>query len=370
MALSNTTDPTTAARALEVAIRRNVANVEEVAVFDVEIPQASGLSNETVLFAATWTEDGLPVERRLVARIQPSGPAVFPRYDFALEFDVMRALQLHSAVPVPAMLFQSDDTELLGAPFMVMERVEGRVPSDDPPFTAQGWVLDELTSEDRARLCENALGTLATLHAVDIDAVGLGAMADHQEAGLDGQLAFWRATFDWAADGDANPTVEAGFAWLHEHRPAEAGPTVLTWGDARIGNMMFADDLSVAAVLDWEMVAVAPAALDVAWWLFLLRHHTEGIGAPLPEGFPDREETIARYEELTGTSLPDLHWFEVFAAVRLASLMHRAGNLMVAAGLLPPDAPMKLNNPASQLLARLLGVDAPAGTAQSFIGNR
>jgi aminoglycoside phosphotransferase (APT) family kinase protein len=94
------------------------------------------------------------------------------------------------------------------------------------------------------------------------------------------------------------------------------------------------------------------------------------VGAPLPEGFPSREAFVARYEELTGATVADLHFWEVFAAVRLSALMHRAGNLMIGAGLLPPDAPMKLNNPASQLLAKLLGLPAPEGAAQSFIGTR
>lgn len=369
MALSNTTDPARAAAALATAIERHVPGADGAAVTDVEVPQASGLSNETVMFTASWQQDGDQRRERLVARVQPTGPAVFPRYDFALEFAVMQSLDERSDVPVPRMLFHEPDGDLLGAPFMVMRRVDGRVPSDDPPFTATGWVLD-LAPSERTRMADNALDALARLHAVDVDAVGLGALRDHAEAGLDGQLRFWHETFAWAADGDANPTVEAGFAWLHELRPADPGPAVLTWGDARIGNLIFADDLSVAAVLDWEMVAVGPAALDVGWWLFLLRHHTEGIGAPAPSGFPSRAELVAAYERRTGTALPDLHWFEVFAAVRLAVLMHRAGNLMVAAGMLPPDAPMKLNNPASQLLAGLLGLPVPEGTAQSFIGNR
>jgi aminoglycoside phosphotransferase (APT) family kinase protein len=367
MALKNMTDPAVAAEQLAIAIERRLG-VADVTVSGVEIPQSSGLSNETVLFAAAWTENGAERRERLVARVQPSGPAVFPRYDLGLEFRVMQALDEHTDVAVPKMLFHEDDASLLGAPFIVMGRIDGRIPSDDPPFTATGWVL-ELSAEEQALLTDNALRALAGLHAVDPDAIGIGELAEHPEAGLDGQLRFWEETFAWAAEGDSNPTVEAAFEWLHANRPATERH-VLNWGDARIGNMIFGDDLSVQAVLDWEMVAVADPALDVAWWLFMVRHHTEGIGAPLPPGFPSREEVIARYEELSGNSLEHIDYYEVFAAARLSALMHRAGNLMVQAGLLPPDAPMKLNNPASQLLAKLLELPAPEGAAQSFIGNR
>jgi aminoglycoside phosphotransferase (APT) family kinase protein len=369
MALKNMTDTVQAAQQLATAIERRLG-VSAVQVTSVTIPQSSGLSNETILFDAAWTDaDGSAHSEQLVARVEPSGPAVFPRYDLGLEFRVMQALDAGTDVAVPRMLFHEDDTELLGAPFIVMARVDGRIPSDDPPFTATGWVLEDLDAQQRAQLCDNALQALVAIHAVDLDAVGLTDLRDHAEAGLEGQLRFWEETFTWAADGDANPTVEAGFAWLREHQPTTEA-TVLNWGDARIGNMIFRDDLSVGAVLDWEMVAVADPALDVAWWLFMQRHHTEGIGMPLPEGFPSRDEVVARYEELSGRTLEHLDFYEVFVATRLSALMHRAGNLMIQAGLLPPEAPMKFNNPASQLLAKTLGLPAPEGASQSFIGNR
>jgi len=369
MALKNTTDPVRAAQQLAIAIERHLG-VTGVTVTDVTIPQSSGLSNETVLFDAAWTDaDGASRTEQLVARVQPSGPAVFPRYDLGLEFRVMQALDAGTAVAVPTMLFHEAGTDLLGAPFIVMGRVEGRIPSDDPPFTATGWVLEDLSAEQRAQLCDNALRTLVDIHAVDLDAVGLGDLRKHAESGLEGQLRFWEETFAWAAEGDANPTIESAFAWLREHQPPTEA-AVLNWGDARIGNMIFRDDLSVGAVLDWEMVAIADPALDVAWWLFMVRHHTEGIGMPLPEGFPSRDEVLARYEELAGRTLEHLDFYEVFVATRLSVLMHRAGNLMIQAGLLPADAPMKYNNPASQLLAKTLGLPAPEGAAQSFIGNR
>jgi aminoglycoside phosphotransferase (APT) family kinase protein len=369
MALKNAIDPALAAERLATTIERRIEGARDVRVTGVEVPKSTGMSNETVLFDAAWTQDGEPRSERLAARVQPSGPAVFPRYDLALEFSVMSALDAHTDVPVPGMLFVEEDRAALGAPFIVMRRVDGRVPADDPPFTAQGWVL-ELSPDEQARLSENAVQALAKIHAVDLDAVGLGALREHPEAGIDGQLRLWRETFAWAAAGDANPTVEAAFDWVAENRPADEAPTVLNWGDARIGNIIFADDMAVGAVLDWEMTAVGPPGLDVGWWLFMSRYYTEGIGAPAPPGFPSREAFLARYEELTGTAVADLDFYEALAGLRLSVLMHRAGNLMVAAGLLPPDAPMKLCNPASQLLAKLLGLPAPEGVAQSFVGNR
>jgi len=134
--------------------------------------------------------------------------------------------------------------------------------------------------------------------------------------------------------------------------------------------MIFGDDLTVNAILDWEMVGLGYPDIELAWWLFILRHHTEGIGLPVPSGFPTRDQVVAIYEGASGRTIDHLDYYEVWAGVRLAILMHRAGNLMIDLGLLPPDAPMKLNNPASQLLAKLVGAEPPIGSVQTFIGNR
>lgn len=97
-----------------------------------------------------------------------------------------------------------------------------------------------------------------------------------------------------------------------------------------------------------------------------------GIGAPPLPGFPTAQQTLARYSELAGVAVDHglVAFYEVFAATRLSILMHRAGNMMVEAGLLPPGAPMRISNPASQTLARLLDLPAPEGETQSFVGNR
>lgn len=343
------------------------------AITECDVPAASGMSNLTVLFTAAWTEDGSARAEQFVARVAPSGPAVFPSYDFDRETAVMNGLA-SLGLPTPTVRWVEHDPAVLGAPFLVMERAFGRVPADDPPFTAAGWVLDDLSPEQRATMCRNSLETIAAIHNADWRGLGLDVLAPASGsdaiAVYDADLAHWQDFYDWARAGDTNPTVEAGFAWLAEHRPADDREPVLLWGDARIGNMLFGGDLGVNAVLDWEMVGLGQPEADVAWWLFILRHHAEGIGFPVPDGFPSRGEVIAIYEKAAGRSLEHLDFYEVWAAVRLAVIMHRAGNLMIEIGLLPPDAPMKLNNPASQLLAALIGAPAPGGDAQSFIGNR
>ncbi len=371
MALANTRDPQESAAQLTAWLSGKLTGATDVVVCDVETPQASGLSNETLLFRASWKVDGVEQGGRYVARVAPQGPAVFPSYDLAAEQRVMQALAQHTDVPVPNTPWVETDPSVLGAQFLVMERLDGRVPADDPPFTAdpEGFVLAELTPEQRAEMCDNALRAMVGIHAADVDALGLGFL-DRGGPVLDQHLTYWRETYDWARDGDVNPAVEDGFAWIEAHRPEDDEEVVLCWGDARIGNMLVGDDLQINGVLDWEMVALGTPGLELGWWLFMQRHHTEGIGAPLPEGMPTREEIISRYTELTGRSLPNIDFYEVFAALRLSILMHRAGNLMIEVGLLPPDAPMKFNNPASQLLAKLVGAAAPTGEAQSFIGNR
>ncbi|MBJ8345199.1 phosphotransferase family protein [Antrihabitans sp. YC2-6] len=370
MALKNTTDPIAAARALESWLATKLPDASDIAVTDVTTPEAAGMSAETLLFDAAWTTGGDRFTHNFVARVAPSTPGIFPSYQLEKEFAVIDALFRRTAVPMPQAWWSESDTSIFGGPFLVLSRVDGRIAADDPPFTAAGWVAD-LSAADRRRLIENSLTGMAAIHAADWRTIGLEFLEpDAATSRIDQQIHTWRAYFDWARAGEANPTIEAGFRWLEANRPKTEGPTVLNWGDARLGNQIIADDLTVAATLDWEMVDLGTREMDLAWWIFILRHHTEGIGVPVPEGIPSRAEIVASYERVSGHVVVDLDYYEVFAAVRLAAIMHRAGNLMIELGFLPPDAPMRLNNPASQLLAKLIGQDAPSGDAQTFIGNR
>src|SRR5437899_4083498 len=97
-------------------------------------PAAGGLSSETYLF-----ESG---GEQLVARLAPAGDALFPVYDLAAQGRIMQTLGAHNVVPVPQVIAYVDDPQWLGAAFLVMERVLGRIPSDNPPFVVSGWLHD------------------------------------------------------------------------------------------------------------------------------------------------------------------------------------------------------------------------------------
>jgi aminoglycoside phosphotransferase (APT) family kinase protein len=371
MALVNATPLDDIAGRFEATLRKAWSKADAVTVSDVSVPNASGMSNETILFDAAWDEDGEHRTRRLVARVQPATQGLFLEYDITREHRIMTALAGAAGVPVPKVLLLETDPSVIGAPFLVMDRVEGRSPTDDPPFTVAGWVLD-LPPAQRRVVCDEALNVMAAIHALDWRALGLGFL-DRQDLGgewIEQRFAYDRRFYEWAAQGQRFPLIETAFHWLDTHRPTGAAAPVLNWGDPRISNIVYGDDLTARAVLDWEVALLGPPEVDLGWNLFTNRHHTSGIGAPLPEGFPTVAETIAAYEGVSGRTVQDVEFYEVLAGTRGAIMMVRAAGMMVEAGFLPPDTPMAASNPASKVLAELLGEPVPTGETTSFIGNR
>ncbi|MBO0727911.1 MAG: phosphotransferase family protein [Acidimicrobiaceae bacterium] len=360
MALINKTDPEAVAGLMASSLEKHLDGITDVKVYDVVIPQSAGMTNDTVLFTADWTASGGEgVSRRLVARVAPTGEGIFVDSRLSLEVKVLKALA-STDVAVPEVLFHETDEELVGAPFMVVEFRAGQAAADDPPFTAAGWVLD-LAPEQRRALSDNGIAALASVHAVDFRAIGLSDLdaSTPEKTALDLVLEDVNDFYRHTAKSLRNPTVERGLAWLKENKPGTVGESVLNWGDARFGNILYTDDQKVSAILDWEMLAVAPREVDLAWWTFLLRHHTDGIGVPRPDGLPSPEETVEYYEKITGYTVTGFRYYEVLAAVRLSILTQRAASLLIAAGVLPEGAPMLLANPATNLLAELAGIEGP-----------
>jgi aminoglycoside phosphotransferase (APT) family kinase protein len=345
-------------RILEDWFRARHPAAREVAVGPLSGPAATGFSSDTLLFDLTLEQDGARATRALVCRAEPSGFAVFPRYDVALQYRIMDALA-GSDVPVPRMVGLERDASLLGAPFFVMEQVAGRIPTDNPPYHAGGWVT-EIEPAEREAIWNSGLDALAAIHRVDPAARGIDFL-DAPPPGADTigwQLDFWRRYFEWAAGGRAFPTLEAAWQWLAARRPPAASQRGLCWGDARIGNMIFAGGRCVA-VLDWEMATLGPAEMDLGWFLFLDRHHYEGLDVPRLAGFPDRAASIARWERATGRRAEHVAFWEAFAAWRFALIMVRIGDQLQHYEMLPADSTFARDNTASRLLAKVMGLPAP-----------
>lgn len=344
-----------ARRALTDWLPTAVTDIEDVELSGFDRPSATGFSNETLLFDARYRRDGRPVEQGLVVRVAPTGFTLFPDPAFDVQHRVLGWLDANSPVPVPPMLAHETDPQVLGAPFFVMERVEGRVPQDNPPYHAEGWLVDAAPAE-REQVWWGGIDMIAAVHAVDHRAAGFDFL-DRPRLGdtpLEQELNYYARFLEQVERDEPVPTAERALAWLEDNRPREPDEPVLLWGDARIGNIIYSDALEPAAVLDWEMVCLGAPERDVAWSLFLDRHHSEGIGAARLDGFPAPEETVRGYEERTGRRLHDLEYYEVLSGFKFAVIMARIAVLLKEWEVLPPDDPMAWDNTVTRLTDRLL----------------
>jgi aminoglycoside phosphotransferase (APT) family kinase protein len=332
----------------------------DVAVSEITGPAFTGFSNETLLFDAGWTEGGRPRTQGLVVRVAPTRHHLFLDPDFEFQHRVIKALGEHTDVPAPPMRWYEDDDGVLGAPFFVMEKIEGRVPGDSPPYTQAGWVLEEASPDYRRRMVESGLEALGRIHAVDWRALDLGFLDKQQYGGtgIEQQVNYYERYLEWTVKGRSVPVAEAALEWVRANLP-EQQDVGLCWGDARINNQMFDDRGNVVAVLDWEMVTLADPMMDLGWWLFLDRHFHEGIPADRLEGFPTRDEMVAHYEATTGRAARDLFFYEVFAGLRFCVIMARLADLLADFELVPAEADMANNNIVTRLTAALLDLPSP-----------
>jgi aminoglycoside phosphotransferase (APT) family kinase protein len=289
-------------------------------------PSTSGMSSETLVFEVRFRDAGAERTESFVARLAPDprDVPVFPVYDLEVQFRLMRLVGERSRVPVPRVRWLELDPGPLGSAFFVMERVAGRVPPDIMPYNLGSW-LSQAGADEQRRLQDATVAVLAELHAIDprdfafleLPVPGATSFARHLES--------QRRYYAWMRGPRRHPLLERAFAWLERHRPADEGPAVVSWGDSRIGNVLY-DGFEPAAVLDWEMAALGPRGLDLGWLVFM-HEFFEGIarlfGQPGMPGFLRREDVAACYERLSGHAVPDLAFYEVYAALRHGIVMAR-----------------------------------------------
>jgi aminoglycoside phosphotransferase (APT) family kinase protein len=338
MAILPTRDLETTRTQLTDWLARRLPRESQPTVSDLQIPQGAGHSNETILFEAGWRENGAAKQQGFVARVRPGGRAVFPEYDMRLQFRCMEILGAHTSIPVPRVLWFEEDPTVLGQPFYVMQKVIGSVPSDNPPYASAGW-LAEASPANQEALWRRSIEVLAQLHRLDWRALGFGFLdrPAHGATGFDQQLGYYREYLAWASAGSPPQALVETFSWLEQNRPAETGPTVLNWGDARISNMMYRDFAPVA-VLDWEMACLGPGEVDLAWFIFMNHFLTAGIGVAAPAGFLDRDTTVAAYEAIVGRRVRDFHYYTMWAAFRFTVIMVAIDTMMAEHGIDAPGA--------------------------------
>ncbi len=272
--------------------------------------------------------------------------------------------------PRPHVIGIEPSAEVLGRPFFVMERVEGRVPLARPSIHLVGW-LPELTVAEREAMWSSAIDALVAVHATNwqvtheflLDGTDPAAVLERHIA----RLVEW---YHWATRGRDYPITDAGIDRLISGLPAVSHTEpVLVWGDARVGNMIFGADHRVAAAIDWEVATIGSPAIDMAHWLFFDDFMTTASGIDALPGWPDRATTIAEYESRSGRRLTDLAYFELMDEVFMATTLIRQSDWRVERGLAPADTRMGHDNAVTQMLARRLGLAVP-GLSPDYLAHR
>ena len=320
-----------------------------VGPFEFEVI-AGGHSNLTFLVTGS---DG----RRLVLRRPPLGHRLASAHDMGREHRIIHALQ-HSAVPVAPVLGYCDDASVNGEPFYVMGFVEGHVVRDR--LTAE----TVLAPDARRRASESIVDTMAAIHAVDLDAVGLRDLGRH-EGYIERQLKRWYGQWNLQKTREL-PAVDRVHDELLRRVPTQ-GPATIVHGDYRLDNCMVGDDGRVVAVLDWEICTLGDPLADVGllqvYWSGPHDQASAWTGsATATPGFLDRAELAQRYAEASGRDLSDLPFYVSFAHWKLACILEGVYARYVGGALGARDPaelePFKLQveGAAAQALATL-GID-------------
>ncbi len=271
---------------------------------------ASGYAN------VTWIVDADPTD--VVIKVQVSPSIVYDR-DPGLEPSVLRALA-STPVPVPAVVAQDSDGAVFGEAWFAMERLDGISLPDEKltSYASSGWFA-EADPQSRATIWNGFVDALADLHRLPADTFGPSPRAGSHSAVLD---YFEAALRDVSVGGDVPVQVRA-IEWLRTHAPNDADDVIRPcMADARMANLL-ARDGAVIALLDWELAYVANPCSDIAYHLYLDARYAAITGSRL-SGLPSADETWQRWQERSGLTVTNRHYWEVFAAMSMAVSATRA----------------------------------------------
>jgi len=339
-----------------------IAGAPEVAIRDVVEP-SQGFSSRTILFTAAIRTDAGWRERPLVARLQRD-VAVPMLADVFHQYRTMRAVALHSDVKVPNIEFAEETGTVLGTPFFLMDRVDGRVPPDFPSYHVQGWFAEDLDVAGREQAWWNGVAEMERLHRIDWRAFSFLAPGLNEAPTavfyLEKFIANW---FNWAAQGRSFPIIEESLRFLIAN-PPPARRGGLVWNDARLGNTMFRRDTSeVASLLDFEVASLGPPEIDLAHWMYLDDIFSTNFGVARIAGIPDEDAAIRGFERIYGWPMPYFSYYLAVAALKILILSIRDysnGKTMDTPAALPDFLVHRLRHYVGRYAEYL------AGTATAF----
>lgn len=288
---------------LEKCLSQELAAVTKI--LGVNTPK-QGLSNETLLLDLLVQKSSAePVTKRLVLRKTPK-IGLFEKYDLRRQYDFMRVLW-GSGVPVPKVLGWYDQIEgASDGPLFFMEYVHADIPPEN--WFKEG-VIAEASVEDRAEIGSQFIQTIAKIHALNWQSLGLGALNPfHGEDALMQDIQIWESRLEYC-NASSDPVLSQALRWLKSNAPV-VGEVTLVHGDCKPANYGFLNSKCVV-VFDWELAHLGDPIDDIGWLLA----HEHRDGSP-PDGFPGRTSIVSEYVQITGRSLVNLDYYEAYALFR------------------------------------------------------
>jgi aminoglycoside phosphotransferase (APT) family kinase protein len=256
---------------------------------------------------------------RYVLRRPPRGPLPPSAHDVLREARLLLAVE-DAEVRTPRVLVACDDESVIGAPFYLMDYVEGHVITDTVPET-----LDD--PDGRRRISLELVDSLAEVHSVDWHACGLEGFGK-PSGYLERQLRRFGGLWEFNKTREL-PVVQEIGEWLAANLPESPAATIVH-GDYRLGNTMFSDraPARLIAIFDWEMATLGDPLADLGYLTVTWAEPGQPARTMFDrwvvtknEGFLSRDELIARYEERAGREAPDLRWYQALAMWKAAVFM-------------------------------------------------
>ena len=255
--------------------------------------------------------------RSWALRRPPTGHVLPTAHDMAREHRIIHALSTHTDVPVATPVGLCTDEAVNGAPFYVMDFVDGLVLRD-------ATTAEKLTPPQRRVAGDDLVDVLVRIHAADVDAIGLGDLG-RRDGYIARQLKRWYGQYEKSKLGSDKPLIDELHERLSRAIPEQQGSTIVH-GDYRLDNTMLGDDGRVAAVLDWEICTLGDPLADVGllmvYWSDPTDEFAALLGSPTTlDGFPRRAEIAERYAKASGRDLSSLGFYVAFGYWKLACIL-------------------------------------------------